>query len=116
MKQAPRLPLIDVHDKDLTPEIYQLLFTIIECKGNDLHYELMVWPDDWDENDYSDEFWKKRWEKTIARGPNNCYHNHEAMKEFCANPSKITDAVINFRKWLNEKGVDNEPIIVKLWW
>ena len=113
----------DVHDKDVTPAIYTLLFSgvVAEIKGNDLVYDISYWvePDFREEIDEQteDDYWVQDWEKRIGRGSSNCYHDKEAMVKFIANPCSVLEAVEEFLQWLKEKGVEeDETLLVKIWW
>lgn len=106
-----RRALIDVHQPDLTPAIYQLLFTE-EIKGNDLIYELRPW-----DNEGVPEYEDRVWAERLARGPHNCFHDDEAMKKFCDNPCTYQEAQAEFKAWLLERGVkEDEEILAKIWW
>ena len=103
----------DVHDHDVTPEIYTLLFSdcIVEMHGNDQWYKL---PELEEIEDYvSDESFSER----LARGWNNCYFDEEKMKALCDNPITGQEAVKRFVRWLKDRGVTNEDtVFVQIWW
>lgn len=116
----------DVHDKDVTPEIYSLLFcdAFVELTGNDTYYRILPLG-----SEFSEDGWKtrektectpsseERFSKRLKRGPKNCYHNFEAMRNLCENPCTCEYAVQHFKEWLTERGVTkNDVLFVKIWW
>lgn len=116
--------IIDVHDREVTPIIYTLLFAIVEINGNDQYYdiypsELQAYadgtedPEEQGDRDYLEEAWKER----LSRGASNCYHNHEAMVQMIANPPTIKEAIKHFIQWLKDQNIDpEEPLLAKIWW
>ena len=111
----------DVHDKDVTPAIYTLLFSdiIVEKFANDQWYCLIGLEADggWTgEEDFANKLWKKRLERNHA----NAYHDREAMKRFLENPCSFKEAIDELINWLKERGVDTsneeERVFVKVWW
>lgn len=121
---------LDVHDENITPAIYSLLFSgiLVELEGNDRWYEIDMenvsntffndalaknkqWAVD------QDKQLKEMWDKRIARGYNNCYRNNKRMKEFIENPCTYQEAIKEFETYLIENGVgDDESILVSIWW
>jgi len=71
----------DVHDTDITPEIYTLLFcgAFVEVTGNDTTY--LINPFEWENYPTSD--WRKSAEESFAsrleRGYQNCYFNSNSI-------------------------------------
>jgi len=112
----------DVHDKDITPEIYTLLFAgiVAEIKGNDLAYDISRWVDP----EYIEEleggepdYFVEDWENRIKRGIDNCYYDKGAMKKFIENPCSVTEAIKKLLEWLKEKGVkEGDTLLVYIWW
>lgn len=120
----------DIHDKDVTPEIYILLFSeaFVEIVQNDMWYKInpFGFPGDLPDEDDS---WKiypatgyvrgaeGQFQKQIERGPDHCYHDNDAMKNLCENPSTCAEALNRFKAWLTERGVtNNDTLFVKIWW
>lgn len=116
----------DVYDKDITPEIYTLLFAgiIAEVKGNDLVYDISHWldPDHFkelkeEEEDGGANYFVEDWEDRIKRGCNNGFKDKKAMKKFIANPCSVFQAIEKFLEWLKEKGAkEGDALLVKIWW
>jgi len=114
----------DIHDKDITPEIYTLLFSdaYVELTGNDTWYKIKPFGDEWSvegwkphENEYHNI--EKCFKDRVSRGYNNCYHDKERMKQFCENPCTCAEAVEHFKQWLTKQGVVKEDtLFVKIWW
>jgi hypothetical protein len=116
----------DIHDRDITPEIYTLLFcdAFVELAGNDQWYKIHPFGDEYDDDDWkiypATEYQKSAEEQfsiRLRRGWKNCYHNEEAMKNLYENPCTCQEAIDNFKKWLIERDVTkNTQLFVKLWW
>lgn len=117
----------DIHDKDITPEIYTLLFcdAFVELQGNDMWYQIHPlasddgWHDGWEiypKTEYSPSAEEKFTER-LKRGWHNCFHTKEDMKRLCENPCTCAEAIIKFKEWLTNQGVTKEDdLFVKLWW
>lgn len=102
---------LDVHDKDITPAIYTLLFSIVELEGNDMTYE--IHPFDYEITEEMEQAWKDR----LARGYKNCYFDEAEMKKFIENPMSLQEAIDHFQAWLIERGVEvGESVQAKIWW
>lgn len=116
----------DIHDKDITPEIYILLFcgAFVELTGNDTWYKIDPFP-----NEDSDDGWvsydssaytkssQQQFSEYLNRGYRNCFHNSEKMKEFYFNPCSCEEAIVRFKSFLTSKGVTKDDILfVKIWW
>lgn len=100
----------DVHDRDVTPIIYTLMFCE-ELQGNDLTYTIDPW--EMEDNEYG----RKAWQERLEQGSSNCYFDRDAMKKFCDKPCTYAEAITHFQEWLKERGVkDGEEIQVKIWW
>jgi hypothetical protein len=124
----------DVHDKDITPAIYTLLFcgAFVEIDGNDKWYEIHPmednsgWHDGWEDYDNGSQVIRgqtehysssREFKERIAQGWNNCYHDEEAMKKFCNQPCTCAEAIAEFKQWLAAKGVKGDDMLfVKIWW
>lgn len=114
-----------VNDHDISPEIYTLLFSniLFDIRGNDGWYCLTE-PDIGDEIEAGfmggdvHETCVDLWNKQIARGSNNCYRDHERMKEFIADPCTYKEAMRSFCLWLKSKGVDfkSDAVFVGVSW
>lgn len=117
--------IFDVHDKNISPAIYTLLFSdaYVEITGNDNWYQIFPFgdaegfQDEWQnfesENWSSEELFRDR----IKRGYKNCYFDEEKMKQFIENPCTCAEAVEEFKAWLTEQGVTKEDeLFVKIWW
>ncbi len=106
-----RLPFVDVHQKDITPAIYQLLFSQ-ELSANDVCYKRTVF--EWDDHN---EYMEREFKERNDRGWQNCYHNSQAMKSFIENPCTYKQALQEFKQWLLDRGVTkDEDVIIKIWW
>ena len=114
----------DVHDKEVTPEIYTLLFSgaYVELTGNDQWYKITPFGDGDEDSEwkpYSSEYHdtEKAFKEYLKRGYRNCYYSQERMKKFWDNPCSCEEAVEHFKKWLKEHGVsENTDLFVKIWW
>jgi hypothetical protein len=114
----------DVHDEDVTPEIYQLLFSdaIVELTGNDAVYCISyIGAYLNNPEDYIGAYWSERkeklWEERNSRGWQNCYFDEESMKAYISAPNDGPTSVKNFFHWLKEKGVEQgDDLLVKIWW
>ena len=108
----------DVLDKDITPEIYTLLFcgAFVCIEGNDKNYNID--PFEWvNEYEYDKDIFEKKFKARLDRGYQNCYHNQEKMKDLCENPISCKEALDNFIEWLKERNVaPHEHLIVAIWW
>lgn len=108
------LKTFDIRDKNITPELYTLLFGVIKLTANDTWYQ--IYPLDFElDNEYKERKYKQR----IERGSGNCYFDNELMKKFIDKPYSYQEAVKLFHKWLKEQNVDvdnNEMILFKIWW
>lgn len=114
----------DIHDTDVTPAIYNLLFSdaYVELTGNDTWYKISPFGDGGFEDgwkphktDWNDT--EKSFKDRINRGYKNCYYDTARMKEFYENPCSCEEAVKQFKQWLIDKGVTNEDkLFVKIWW
>ena len=116
----------DVHDEDITPEIYTLLFcgAFVELQGNDIYYRIRPlggkdsdgrWHP-YDKTEYTPSS-EEQFLKRLGRGPKNCYHNFEAMKNLCETPCTCAFAIKQFKEWLVERGVTkDDALFVKIWW
>lgn len=117
----------DIHDKDVTPEIYTLLFcdAFVALTGNDTYYRIRPFGD---EDGYSKE-WEnypatkytpsseEQFKERLKRGYRNCYHDEQKMKYLVENPCSCEFALSHFKKWLLDKGVTKEDaLFVKIWW
>jgi hypothetical protein len=117
----------NIHDEDVTPEIYTLLFcgAFVEIMGNDMWYMINPfankdgWNDEWEVYNAT-EYQKSAEEKfseKLKRGWHNCYHDMEAMKHLCENPCTCAEAITKFKAWLSGQGVTGEDdLFVKIWW
>ena len=108
----------DVHDRDVTAIIYQLMFSAVGIEGNDRWYKIN--PAELLEN-FSDgntpKYFEERWAKSYERGPSNCYFNHDEMKKMHKNWPTLHDAILHFHEWLKSKDVNPEDdLMVKVWW
>lgn len=113
-----RMIMIDTQDDDLTPAIYQLLFSgeLAEIRGNDLVYKFSPsWRSVEEVPDTS-----PAWEERNSRGGNNCFGGvggKEAMISFCKNPCKLNEAYAEFLAHIKKKGWDGkEDILLSVWW
>ena len=114
----------DIHDVDVTPAIYILLFSgaYVELTGNDTWYKISPFGDGGLEDGWN--LCKEKWHDTekcfkerVDRGYQNCYHDTQQMKNFCENPCTCEEAVKQFKQWLINKGLTNEDkLFVKIWW
>ena len=110
---------IDVHDKDVTPGIYMLLFSGIVCElqGNDMTYNISMFLEDFEGYAEPGEWATKAWADRLKRGPSNCYYDHERMKAYCENPQTCKEVMHEFRDWLLAKGATaDDTIIASIWW
>lgn len=124
----------DIHDEDVTPEIYTLLFcdAFVELQGNDMWYKITpfgyyclerdeVYDEDGGWQDYKESKYQKssneQYQNRLKRGWHNCYHDTEAMKNLCENPITCEEALKRFKQWLIDKGVTpKDTLFVKIWW
>ncbi len=114
----------EIHDKDVTPEIYILLFcdAFVTLTGNDTWYKITPFgdgefEDGWNQHisEYHDT--EKCFKQYLERGYKNCYYDEPRMKNFCENPCTCAEAVRHCKKWLNNKGVTaKDTLFVKIYW
>lgn len=114
----------DIHDEDVTAEIYQLLFSdaLVELTGNDTVYDIsyiVMYLDN--PEDYLGCYWSDRNESRLqernARAPLNCYFDEKSMEEYVSSPNDGLTSVKNFFQWLKDKGVKKgDDLFVKIWW
>lgn len=107
----------DVNDKEVTPEIYVLLFSgaYVELTGTDQWYKINPW--EW--TPYSSEYYdtEKAFKNELERGCRNGYYSPERVKAVYDNPCSCEEAVEHFKKWLKEHGVsENTDLFVRIWW
>jgi hypothetical protein len=110
----------DIYDKDVTPEIYTLLFSgeLKELTGNDTWYSINPFKrklrtESKSYSKSSEEVFKAQ----LERGWNNTYPDQTAMRHLCENPITCEEALNRFKQWLTERGVTPEDkLFVAIWW
>jgi hypothetical protein len=121
---------LDVHDKDISPAIYSLLFSgiLVELMGNDMWYEISMESVDntyWNDAVREGKQWaidqaekiKQMWQKILDRGSSNCYHDTKKMEEFIENPCTYQEALNELKTFLIKNGVgEDDEFLVKIWW
>lgn len=111
--------IFDIHDENVTPEIYILLFcnAYVEIRQNDAWYEISPFGNEYSDEWQSDDDAEKCFADDIKDGYHNCYYDKEKMKQFCENPCTCAEAVKKFKNWLAEQGVTKDDrLLVTIWW
>jgi hypothetical protein len=108
----------DIHDPEVTPAVYHLLWAVIYETPNDLIHEVW-WERFVDAIEFGDNQ-RKQYNERISHPDSYCYSGgKEQLEAFKAKtPPTFEEAIEEYRLWLEARGVDalHEPVLVKMWW
>jgi hypothetical protein len=113
-----RKPFFDVHDRDVPPVVYHLIFSFVYPTPNDeIH---LIGPDHLSLLLENVERTRETFDGRMRHPGNNCYTCDSAalaaLKARSRRPT-LEEAVEEYKRWLVEKNVEpSEEVLVSVWW
>ena len=110
-----RKPYFDVHDQDVPPVVYHLIFSFVYPTPNDQIH--LIGPDHLSLVFENVETTRETFHGRMRHPGNNCYTGNPAALTARSQKPTLEEAVEEYKRWLVEKNVEpNEEVLISVWW